>query len=329
MKKMTLSEKIICLRKKEGWSQEQLAEKLNVSRQSVSKWESGQSTPDVDKIVTIATLFHVTTDFLLKDEPQVFSDNTEISTITPNDVNEFLTLRKKTATSTAWGVSLCILSASFILIGTGIGKLGLVNYNLSLGIGIILLLITVACAVGLFIHDDNLLEPYQYLETSNFTLIKENENQVKQAQNNYRSEYSKYLTAGIMLCILSAIPIFFGSFLTDIPGVFLDKIMLFFVALTLIIVSIGVYLIVKANIIKSSYDILLQENDYSPQQKSDRASLGAFAPIYWSIITMIYLAVSFFTQHWETSWLIWVFAGILFGITSQIIGHWKHKHNQK
>ena len=62
-----LSEKIINLRKSRGWSQEELAEKLDVSRQSVSKWESGVSNPDLDKIVAMSTLFGVTTDYLLKD----------------------------------------------------------------------------------------------------------------------------------------------------------------------------------------------------------------------------------------------------------------------
>ena len=62
-----LSEKIINLRKSRGWSQEELAERLNVSRQSVSKWESGISNPDLDKIVAMSTLFGVTTDYLLKE----------------------------------------------------------------------------------------------------------------------------------------------------------------------------------------------------------------------------------------------------------------------
>ena len=48
---MELSEKIIYLRKKTGWSQEQLAEQLDISRQSVSKWESGTSVPELDKII--------------------------------------------------------------------------------------------------------------------------------------------------------------------------------------------------------------------------------------------------------------------------------------
>ena len=64
---MTFSDKLIALRRKAGWSQEELAERLNVSRQSVSKWESAQSMPDIDKIVQMSSLFGVTTDYLLKD----------------------------------------------------------------------------------------------------------------------------------------------------------------------------------------------------------------------------------------------------------------------
>ena len=62
---MTLQEQIIKLRKKNGWSQEELADKLYVTRQAVSKWESGNSLPDVEKIVHMSKLFGVTTDYLL------------------------------------------------------------------------------------------------------------------------------------------------------------------------------------------------------------------------------------------------------------------------
>ena len=68
---MILADKIITLRKKAGWSQEELAAQLNVSRQSVSKWESVQSIPDMDKVVQMSQLFGVTTDFLLKDEIEI------------------------------------------------------------------------------------------------------------------------------------------------------------------------------------------------------------------------------------------------------------------
>ena len=65
---MTLAEKIIRLRKEQGWSQEELAHRLEVSRQAVSKWESMASVPDLDKILKLSQLFGVSTDYLLKDD---------------------------------------------------------------------------------------------------------------------------------------------------------------------------------------------------------------------------------------------------------------------
>lgn len=66
---MKLSEKIQILRKQKGLSQEQLAEMLGVSRQSVSKWELADSTPDIAILVRISEIFDVTTDYLLKNAP--------------------------------------------------------------------------------------------------------------------------------------------------------------------------------------------------------------------------------------------------------------------
>ena len=62
---MILADKIVALRKKSGWSQEELAQQLNVTRQSVSKWEGAQSVPDIDKILQMSRLFGVSTDYLL------------------------------------------------------------------------------------------------------------------------------------------------------------------------------------------------------------------------------------------------------------------------
>ena len=63
---MNLADRLQSLRKAKGISQEELAEHVGVSRQAVSKWESGQSTPDLEKIITMSDFFEVTTDYLLK-----------------------------------------------------------------------------------------------------------------------------------------------------------------------------------------------------------------------------------------------------------------------
>jgi len=63
---MNIADRIQYLRKQKGLSQEELADKIGVSRQAVSKWESEQSTPDLDKIIVMSDLFEVTTDYILK-----------------------------------------------------------------------------------------------------------------------------------------------------------------------------------------------------------------------------------------------------------------------
>lgn len=65
---MALSEKLYTLRRKSGLSQEQLAEQLGVSRQAISKWESGQSVPESDKLIVISDYFKVSLDYLLKED---------------------------------------------------------------------------------------------------------------------------------------------------------------------------------------------------------------------------------------------------------------------
>ena len=100
---MILADKIIQLRKKNGWSQEELAEKLNVTRQSVSKWESAQSIPDLQKILQLSQIFEVSTDYLLKDElfneeyAQECSDNVPVRRVTIAEANEFLRVKEITS----------------------------------------------------------------------------------------------------------------------------------------------------------------------------------------------------------------------------------------
>ena len=80
---MIFADKLILLRKKAGWSQEELAEQMDVTRQSVSKWEGAQSVPDIDKMIRLSELFGVSTDYLLKDEIEE-AGNCDLSEDTPS-----------------------------------------------------------------------------------------------------------------------------------------------------------------------------------------------------------------------------------------------------
>lgn len=117
---MILAEKIMEERKKNGWSQEELAEKLSVSRQAVSKWESAQSIPDLQRVIQLSEIFGVSTDYLLKDEcetPQPIegvepSDKDfPLKKVSVEEANDFMEVRKKNAPKIAAAVASCIVSS--------------------------------------------------------------------------------------------------------------------------------------------------------------------------------------------------------------------------
>ena len=112
---MILADKIMNLRKKAGWSQEELAQQLNVTRQSVSKWEGAQSLPDLEKILQMSRLFGVSTDFLLKDEleaesPDPAPDTPALRRVTLAEASAYLALRREAAPKMALGTLLCVWS---------------------------------------------------------------------------------------------------------------------------------------------------------------------------------------------------------------------------
>lgn len=98
---MNISEKILKLRKEKGLSQEAFAEKLGVSRQSVSKWESSGSLPDIDKIIAMSELFGVSTDYLLKDEmtePMVQEEPVQYEPVTDEEFTDDEPVTSETVT---------------------------------------------------------------------------------------------------------------------------------------------------------------------------------------------------------------------------------------
>ena len=90
---MKLPEKIIKHRKSNGWSQEDFAEKLNVSRQAISRWENGTALPDAQNIKQISKLFGVSTDYLLNDDYESDSDIPAVKSAT--EETEVLLSKKK------------------------------------------------------------------------------------------------------------------------------------------------------------------------------------------------------------------------------------------
>ena len=303
---MNLADKIIEERKKNGWSQEELASKLGVSRQAVSKWESSGSIPDLQRILQMSELFGVTTDYLLKDEieEEPLNEYTETNTIkvSMEEANQYLDMKSKGSRIVANATSLCILSpVPLIVLGT------MTEDHILIGFSLVLLLVLVAIAVYLFVNYGLRESHMQHLEKEIFETEYGVSGMVRERRDKYEPTFTRNIAIGVVLCILSVIP-------TIMAGVMEveDYMSGISVGLLLIIVSIGVNILIRAGMIKSSYDTLLQEGEYTIEEKHLKKKTDAFSGAYWCLMVAIYLGWSFWTNNWKFTWIIWPVAGVLY-----------------
>ncbi|MBQ9080130.1 MAG: helix-turn-helix transcriptional regulator [Clostridia bacterium] len=315
---MILADKIIKLRKKNGWSQEELAEKMNVSRQAVSKWEGAQTVPDLEKILQLSSLFGVTTDYLLKDEieDEQFTDDStsslsapEIQRISLPLANEFLKWRQVAAVRIALATFLCILSVIPLIILAAASETPAFNISeaVAVSIGLVILIVTVAAAVAIFVVCGLQNEPYAFIDKAPFELEYGVRGMVQERQKAYRKTYIKFNTIATVLCVLSPVSLFIGAFSGD--G-FLEVVML---AITVLIAGIGVMLYILAGVRQASMQKLLREGDFTPEAKKKSRVMETVGFVYWMSVTAIYLALLFIsTPIYAYSWAIWPIAGVLF-----------------
>lgn len=310
---MIIADKIIRLRKKNGWSQEDLAEKMDVSRQAVSKWESAQTVPDLEKILKLGTLFGVTTDYLLKDEIENEDYTDGVSDpgtrkITLVEANEYLALRESAAKRIAIATMLCIVSI-FPLLLLGVASENpafFLSEDLACGIGLIAMFPVIAIAVFVFVRVGFESAPYEFIEKEPFVTEYGVVGLVKDTQKKYRSTYVKYNYIGTTLCVLSPVPLLAAAF-TERD--FLVAVML---TVTLLIAGIGAMFFIVAGVRWASMQKLLKEGEYDPIEKKKNRLKETVGTVYWMVAIAIFLYWSFVTNDWHQSWIVWPIAGVLF-----------------
>lgn len=313
---MIFADKLILLRKKAGWSQEELAEQMDITRQSVSKWEGAQSVPDLEKMIRLSELFGVSTDYLLKDEieeAEQLNSSNDIPTlrrVSMEEANAFLSIKSNTAKTIAYATFLCILSPIALLMLGAINEStpGILNEDIAGGIGMIVLIIFAAIAAVMFILSGNKTAPFAYLEKEKFETEYGVRGMVKERKAQYKDLHTKNNIAGTCLCITALIPLFVGAIIDADNDLFLT-IML---SLSFLIAGVGVICFIKTGIIWESYEKLLQEGEYSIENKEKPSIATVVYTAYWIIATAIYLGYSLSSNNWGQSWIIWVVAGVMF-----------------
>lgn len=323
---MILADKIMNERKRNGWSQEELAEKLSVSRQSVSKWEGAQSVPDLTKILQMAELFGVSTDYLLKDDMEeevsnkgelvVSSDSIPpLRKVSMEEAQAFLAAKKTATPWIALAVSMFITSPVVLIFLAGLAESKKYNIseNLAAGIGVITLLLMVALGVVICMFAGSKVKGYEFLETEMFETAYGVSGMVKEKKQQFSGKHMTCNAIGVVICILCSIPLLVSAFVGASGTVICSM-----VCVLLLLVALAVYIFVRANAIMGSYDMLLCEGEYTEQKKNENKSMQAVSAIYWSLATCIFFGYSFYTRDWGRSWIVWPVAGIGYAVVRNI-----------
>ena len=320
---MILADKIVSLRKKAGWSQEELAEQLGVTRQSVSKWEGTQTVPDMDKVVQMSRLFGVTTDYLLKDEIEeqaaALVEESPLRRVTMGQAADYLARRRAAAPKVAFAVLLCIVSPVTLLLLAAMSEVQRfpISGNAAAGIGLCVMLVLLAVAVSIFLRADADVRDYRFLEEEPFETEYGVTGMVRQRQREYADTRTRYTTIGAVLYVLAAAPLFAAVCVDGSDLLYVGA-----VGVLLVLVGIGCLFLVSAGVYSSAMERLLEEGDYARGQKKHRRVLGTVSTIYWLAATAVFLIYTYGPSgngQPQYSWIIWAVAGVLYAAVMGVV----------
>ena len=181
-------------------------------------------------------------------------------------------------------------------------------------IGTMILFTFVAIAVGLFVFANVSMGKWYFLKNQVCSIDFATAEYVHNQRENFRITYSMMITIGVILCVICAMPVVvFDAVFSWGHGIGLTMMFVF--------IGIGVFLFVAAGNRNAGFKTILSLNKQDTmggafissqkQVQYNNTSVAQFMSSYWTIVTCIYLCVSFVTYHWHTTWIIWVIAALL------------------
>lgn len=322
---MILADKIINERKKNGWSQEELAQMLSVSRQSVSKWESAQAVPDLNRIIQMAKIFNVSTDYLLKDEIEadtttapteaVYSEYDNVKKVSLEEADRYIrTIKNNTPTAIIATVLFVLSPVSLIFLA------GYSTFNeafpvtTAVLIGLIALFIAIAAGVVLWVSIEAKEKEFEYIKNEPFETLYGVDGMVKERSNAFAPKKTLLTSLAVLCFILSPIGLLTAA-LMGASGF----VIICFVCLILILVAAGVGISLYISRIDGSYTSLLEEGRNNPEHKRANKLLDRLSGSYWCIVVAIFLIIGLTQDKWHWAGIIFPVAGVLYAALFGII----------
>lgn len=298
---MSFGENLQYLRKQNNITQEQLAEQLEVSRQSVSKWESSASFPEMEKLLQICSMFHCNMDTLMQGD---------VSRDFATDVHGYDGFMNRFDRMITAGIAIILLGVSAIGFLTGIG----VDEDTAGVFFFIFLIVGVMILVVMGMQHAHFTEKHPYIE--DFYTEEEKE-----------SAYRKFtvrIAAGVGIILVDVLLFMvLGIRLENIQAdaAQIERLEGLGLGIFMLVLTAGVSALVYGGMQKDKYDIrnYNKEQSLSPEKKKRDALKGKICGCIMLAALIIYLVCMFTDIEWSTSWLVFAVGGILCGAVSIIL----------
>lgn len=311
---MILAEKIVRLRKQFGWSQEELAEKMNISRQSVSKWESTNSIPDLNRIIMLSEIFDVSTDFLLKDENETFDSRDESKAsdtiqISLEQAEQYIENKSEVSALITKGVMLCVCSVVplfFFLAMAETNRLNLTG-DIAAAIGVVSILVMVSIGISFFIKTNQYESDIAVIDNEAFELAYGVHSVFKEKLKKFRATFNRRLSISIFMFIISFLPLMLVSMFYN--G---SDIILMMLIVLIFMIAAGIYIVAPASAKYDAYNNILKDHCLETAKSKRTKRAEKLAAFYWPMLTVIFLGWSLWTMDWGVTWIVWPVGAVLF-----------------
>lgn len=242
---MSFGEKLLKLRKEKGYSQEALAERLNTTRQAVSKWENGQGYPETEKLLIIGTIFEVSMDYLLKDSGESHLSEEEGYYVSKEMAEGFLLNQRRLSKTFSLSFSLFILSV--------------VPYLVFENPAVYAFLIIVIAALGVIAfvaavsgHDE------RYKPLTKETLLLDH-NYLKELASRYdtlKKRYTAFIGAGACLIAIGGL-----AFLLERKEIAQGALVPYY-PVCVVMIALGMYMLIRTVTVLGGYSLLVNNHEY-------------------------------------------------------------------
>lgn len=294
---MGFSENLQVLRKMKKMSQEQLAERLDVSRQAVSKWESGSGYPETEKLISICEIFNCSMDEIIKGK---FTEDVN------GEKKDYEGLMSKFSRGIAFAIGIILLGTTILLYFSGIpGAEELQEKN---GIiGVVILLLCVLIAVPIFIILGMQREEFIKKNPKIANIYSEDEIE------KFNLKFPKAIAGSISLILLGTILLvaLYGMKLVNEESTIPVVVLMSFV-------TIAVPIIVYFGIQKDKYDIEKYNKENSEEYKKENSLVGKICGVIMLVATILFLVSGLVYNMWKINWIVYPIGGIMCGIVGTI-----------